>query len=135
GSKRDWSSDVCSSDLRLGDSRDRDGMQPTAPMTVPFVDVVATRAEDGAICLAVVNRHRSERIRLRPRFDGSEAATPRLARIRTLGGAVEVAHHWHRLPSPDTVAVRDHGDVESVGGAWVLPPHSVSVLRLSGSAG
>src|SRR5690625_6856759 len=61
-------------------------MQPTAPMTVPFVDVVATRAEDGAICLAVVNRHRSERIRLRPRFDGSEAATPRLARIRTLGG-------------------------------------------------
>src|SRR5699024_9198219 len=124
-----------SMDVRLGDSRDRDGMQPTAPMTVPFVDVVATRAEDGAICLAVVNRHRSERIRLRPRFDGSEAATPRLARIRTLGGDVEDVNAWNSLSSPDTVAVRDHGDVESVGGAWVLPPHSVSGLRLSGSAG
>src|SRR5690625_5133287 len=69
-----------SMDVRLGDSRDRDGMQPTAPMTVPFVDVVATRAEDGAICLAVVNRHRSERIPLRPRVDGAGAAQPRPAR-------------------------------------------------------
>ena len=122
-----------SMDVRLGDSRDRDGMQPTAPMTVPFVDVVATRAEDGAICLAVVNRHRSERIRLRPRFDGSEAATPRLARIRTLGGDVEDVNAWNSLTSPDTVAVRDRGDVESVSGAWVLPPHSVTVLRFAGS--
>lgn len=121
-------------DVRLGDSRDRDGNQPTAPMTVPFVDVVATRAEDGAICLAAVNRHRSEQIRLRPRFDGSEAAAPRRARVRSIGAAADDVNAWNSLSSPDAVAVRDLGDVEAVGGAWVLPPHSVSVLRFAGRA-
>lgn len=121
-----------STNVRLGDNRDRQGNQPTAPMTVPFLDVVATRADDGSIRLAVVNRHRSDSIRLRPVLDDSADATPPRARIRSLGGDVTDVNAANSLSAPDTVAVRDLGDVEADGGTWVLPPHSVSVLTLAG---
>ncbi|APX34995.1 alpha-N-arabinofuranosidase [Brachybacterium sp. P6-10-X1] len=122
-----------STNVRLGDSRDPEGNQPTAPMTVPYLDVVATRADDGSIRLAVVNRHRSQSIRLRPVLDDSADATPTRARIRSLGGDVTDLNASNSLSAPATVAVRDLGDVAADGGAWVLPPHSVSVLILAGA--
>lgn len=122
-----------STNVRLGDSRDPEGNQPTSPMTVPYLDVVATRADDGSIRLAVVNRHRSQSIRLRPVLDGSADAAPPRARIRSVGGDVTDLNASNSLSAPETVAVRDLGDVEADGGAWVLPPHSVSVLTLAGA--
>jgi alpha-L-arabinofuranosidase len=114
--------------VRLGDNAGPDGRLLTAPMTVPYLDVSATRAEDGSIRLAVVNRHRAETLYARFVFDGSAERTPRVAHVRTLGADVPDLHAVNDLRAPDTVAVRDLGKVEADGGAWAIPPHSVSVL-------
>jgi alpha-L-arabinofuranosidase len=123
-----------SASVTRGDERDRTGRHVSTPMTVPYVDVCATRADDGSVRLAVVNRHRDEAARLRPVFDGAVEATPGRAHVRTLGGDIPDLYAVNDLNSPDTIGVRDLGDVEAVGGTWTLPPHSVTVLTLSGRA-
>lgn len=121
-----------SSRVRLGDNRHPDGELHTAPMTVPYVDVCATRAEDGTVRLAVVNRHRDETIRLRPIFDGSAAQTPSRAHLRSLGGDLEDLSLSNDLTAPQAVTTTDHGEVPADGGGWALPPHSVTILTLEG---
>lgn len=116
--------------VRLGDNAGPDGRFRTAPMTVPYLDVSATRADDGSIRFAVVNRHRSEPLRVRFVFDGSVERTPHVARVRTLGAELTDVHAVNDLRRPDTITVRDLGKVPADGGGWVLPPHSVSVLTL-----
>ncbi|KAB8192794.1 alpha-N-arabinofuranosidase [Nonomuraea phyllanthi] len=116
--------------VRLGDNRGPDGRLLTAPMTVPYLDVSATRADDGSVRIAAVNRHRDESVRLRLVLDGSAANTPGHAHVRTLGADAPGPHAVNTLDAPDTVAVRDLGRVEATGGAWDLAPHSVTVLAL-----
>ncbi|MFB4262780.1 alpha-L-arabinofuranosidase C-terminal domain-containing protein [Nonomuraea sp. GTA35] len=116
--------------VTLGDNRGPDGRLLTAPMTVPDVDVSATRADDGSLRIAVVNRHRDAAVRLRIVLDGAQANTPATARIRALGADVAALDAVNTLGAPDTIAVRDLGDVESSGGAWTVAPHSVTVLSL-----
>jgi alpha-N-arabinofuranosidase len=99
-------------------------------MTVPDVDVSATRADDGSLRIAVVNRHRDAAVRLRIVLDGAQANTPATARIRALGADAAALDAVNTLGAPDTIAVRDLGDVESSGGAWTVAPHSVTVLSL-----
>ncbi|MCG5215602.1 alpha-L-arabinofuranosidase C-terminal domain-containing protein [Streptosporangium soli] len=117
--------------VRLGDNRGPDGQLLTAPMTVPHLDVSTTRADDGSIRIAVVNRHRDETVLLRVVLDGAAENTPGRARVRTLGADVPGLHAVNDLGAPDTVAVRDLGEVEADGGAWAIPPHSVTVLTLA----
>jgi alpha-N-arabinofuranosidase len=116
--------------VRLGDSWGPDGRLVTAPMTVPYIDVSATRADDGSVRVAVVNRHRDETIRVRIVLDGSSGATPARARVRTVGGDVPGLGAVNTLGAQDTIAVRDLGEVEASGGAWEIAPHSVTVLTL-----
>ncbi|MEV0612110.1 alpha-L-arabinofuranosidase C-terminal domain-containing protein [Nonomuraea sp. NPDC050404] len=116
--------------VRLGDNRGPDGDLLTAPMTVPFLDVSATRAEDGSVRVAVVNRHREEAARLRIVLDGSGANTPATARVRSLGGDAPALDAVNTLAAPDTIGVRDLGDVKSSDGTWTIAPHSVTVLSL-----
>lgn len=116
--------------VRLGDNRGPDGRLLSAPMTVPYVDVSATRADDGSVRVAVVNRHRDTAVRLRIVLDGAEANTPAVARVRALGADVTSLDAVNTLAEPGAVAVRDLGDVESSGGAWTVAPHSVTVLSL-----
>jgi alpha-N-arabinofuranosidase len=116
--------------VTLGDNRGPDGRLLTAPMTVPDVDVSATRADDGSLRIAVVNRHRDAAVRLRIVLDGAQANTPATARIRALGADAAALDAVNTLGAPDTIAVRDLGDVESSGGAWTVAPHSVTVLSL-----
>ena len=119
-----------SGSVTLGDNRDAHGELLTAPMTVPYLDVSATRAEDATVRLAVVNRHRSETIRVRPVFDGRAEGTPARARMRVIGGDVSDLDAVNLFSTPDAIGVRDLGEVDAVGGAWTVPPHSVSVLTL-----
>ncbi|WP_433514827.1 alpha-L-arabinofuranosidase C-terminal domain-containing protein [Nonomuraea sp. CA-143628] len=116
--------------VRLGDNWGPDGRLLTAPMTVPYIDVSATRADDGSVRVAVVNRHRDESIRVRVVLDGSSGATPARARVRTVGGDVPGLGAVNTLGAQDTIAVRDLGEVEASGGAWEIAPHSVTVLTL-----
>ncbi|MEV4176997.1 alpha-L-arabinofuranosidase C-terminal domain-containing protein [Nonomuraea sp. NPDC049709] len=116
--------------VRLGDNRGPDGRLLTAPMTVPYLDVSATRADDGSVRVAVVNRHREAALRLRIVLDGAAANTPATARVRRLGADVPGLGAVNTLGAPDTIAVRDLGDVEASGGAWTVAPHSVTVLAL-----
>ncbi|MFC5273358.1 alpha-L-arabinofuranosidase C-terminal domain-containing protein [Brachybacterium sacelli] len=116
--------------VRLGDDRDPTGAQPTATMTVPFLDAVATRADDGSVRLAVVNRHRSETLRVRPVLDGSTSAAPTRARLRQVGGDLTDLYAANTLSAPESVTTRDLGTVEADDGTWVLPPHSITVLTL-----
>jgi alpha-L-arabinofuranosidase len=114
----------------LGDNRlPGGGGLETAPMTVPYVDVSATRAEDGTVRVAVINRHRDEAIGLRPLFDGRADGTPPAAHVRSIGGDAEVTSS-NSLSDPHRIGIRDLGIVRAVDGAWELPPHSVSVLTL-----
>ncbi|MEU8399844.1 alpha-L-arabinofuranosidase C-terminal domain-containing protein [Nonomuraea sp. NPDC048892] len=112
----------------LGDNRGPDGSLLTAPMTVPYLDVSATRADDGSLRVAVVNRHRDTAVRLRLVLD--DGAPPAAARIHTLGADVPGLGAVNTLSAPDTVAVRDLGRVEADDGTWSIPPHSVTVLSL-----
>ncbi|MBF8189448.1 alpha-N-arabinofuranosidase [Nonomuraea sp. K274] len=116
--------------VRLGDNRGPDGRLLTAPMTVPHLDVSATRADDGSVRIAVVNRHRDETVRLRLVLDGAAANTPASARVRTLGADVPGLDAVNLLGAPDTIATRDLGQVEASGGTWAVAPHSVTVLTL-----
>ncbi|WP_162606425.1 alpha-L-arabinofuranosidase C-terminal domain-containing protein [Jiangella asiatica] len=118
--------------VKLGDERDRDGQHITAPMAVMYVDVCATRAGDGSVRLAVVNRHRDETVRLRPVFDGAADATPGRAHVRRLGGDIADLYAVNDLSTPDRIGVRDLGEVEAADGTWVIPPHSVTVLTMGG---
>ncbi|MFC5834200.1 alpha-L-arabinofuranosidase C-terminal domain-containing protein [Nonomuraea insulae] len=113
--------------VTLGDNRGPDGRLLTAPMTVPYVDVSATRADDGSVRIAVVNRHRDAAVRLRLVLDGADGDTPATARVRTLSGDLGTVN---TLAAPDAVTVRDLGVVEADGGAWAVAPHSVTVLTL-----
>lgn len=117
-----------STSVRLGHAIGPDGLPRTAPMTVPYVDVVATRADDASVRLAVVNRSRDETIHLRPVFDGAYADAPHRAYVRTLGGDIADLYTANTLSVPDAIGVRDQGEVEASGGTWALPPHSVTVL-------
>ncbi len=119
-----------SASVRLGDTKGPDGEFLTAPMTVPHLDVSATRADDGSVRVAVVNRHRDETVRLRLVLDGSAGRTPQWAHVRTVGGDVADVHGTNDLRDPDNVAERDLGRVEASGGTWEIPPHSVTVLAL-----
>ncbi|MEV5502731.1 alpha-L-arabinofuranosidase C-terminal domain-containing protein [Nonomuraea fuscirosea] len=112
----------------LGDNRGPDGSLLTAPMTVPYLDVSATRADDGSVRVAVINRHRSATVRLRLVLD--DAAPPATARIREVGADVPDLGAANTLTAPDTIAVRDLGPVEAADGRWAIPPHSVTVLSL-----
>ncbi|PRX65900.1 alpha-N-arabinofuranosidase [Nonomuraea fuscirosea] len=112
----------------LGDNRGPDGSLLTAPMTVPYLDVSATRADDGSVRVAVINRHRSATVRLRLVLD--DAAPPATARIREVGADVPDLGAANTLTAPDTIAVRDLGPVEAADGRWAVPPHSVTVLSL-----
>ncbi|GAA3567224.1 alpha-N-arabinofuranosidase [Nonomuraea rosea] len=116
--------------VRLGDNRGPDGRLLAAPMTVPYLDVSATRADDGSVRIAVVNRHRDESVRLRIVLDGAAANTPGHAHVRTLGADATGVTAVNTLKSPDAIAVRDLGRVEADGGAWTVAPHSVTVLTL-----
>ncbi|UFU06486.1 alpha-L-arabinofuranosidase C-terminal domain-containing protein [Ruania halotolerans] len=118
-----------SANVRQGDQRSGRGEQTAVPMTVPFVDACATRADDGTVRLAVINRHRDEAIRVRPVIDGS-ADGPRQAHLRCLGGDLDGVNTVNDLTQPDAVTVRDHGQVDADGGGWLLPPHSITVLTL-----
>ncbi|PSL06843.1 alpha-N-arabinofuranosidase [Haloactinopolyspora alba] len=120
--------------VRLGDNRGPDGRLLTSPMTVPHLDVSATRSDDGSVRVAVVNRHRDESVRTRLVLDDSAEQTPRRARVRTLGADVSDVHGFNDLTAPDTVGVRDLGEIESDAGTWVVPPHSVTVLTLEDGA-
>ncbi|WP_220449049.1 alpha-L-arabinofuranosidase C-terminal domain-containing protein [Nonomuraea mesophila] len=112
--------------VRLGDNRGPDGRLLTAPMTVPYIDVSATRADDGSVRVAVVNRHRDETVRVRIVLDGTAGDTPASARVRTLGA--DDPHAVNTLADPDAVTVRDLGQVEASDGTWAAGPHSVTVL-------
>lgn len=112
-----------------GDNRDHTGELVTAPMTIPYVDVCATRAADGSLRLAAINRHRSEQIRLRPVLDGSTADVPRRAQAYCVGGDIDQLEVTNTLHQPDAITVQNHGDVTADGGTWTLPPHSVTVLN------
>ncbi|GAA3246255.1 alpha-L-arabinofuranosidase C-terminal domain-containing protein [Nonomuraea helvata] len=114
--------------VRLGDVRGPDGRLLTAPMAVPYVDVSATRADDGSVRIAVVNRHRDETVRLRIVLDGSAANTPGSARVHALGADVPGLDAVNTLDAPDTIATRDLGEVKADGGTWSVAPHSVTVL-------
>ncbi|CAM3400047.1 alpha-L-arabinofuranosidase C-terminal domain-containing protein [Occultella aeris] len=111
----------------LGDNREPSGQLRAATMTVPYIDVSATRADDGTVRLAVINRHRDEPIRLHPVFDGRTDGTPRSARLLAIGADAEVTAA-NSLAEPDVVGVRDLGRVEAVDGGWLISPHSVNVL-------
>lgn len=121
--------------VRSGDDRDRSGALVSAPMTVPYVDVCATRADDGSIRLAAINRHRSETIRLRPVFDTSVGGVPGRAHVRSLGHDIGNLNAVNTLSDPDALAVRDLGLVVAEDGTWRLPPHSLTVLSMAGTNG
>ncbi|MEV0387112.1 alpha-L-arabinofuranosidase C-terminal domain-containing protein [Nonomuraea sp. NPDC050643] len=112
--------------VRLGDNRGPDGRLLTVPMTVPHLDVSATRTDGGSVRIAVVNRHRDDAVRLRLVFDG--LAGPGSAHVRTLGADVPTLYAVNTLQAPDTVAVRDLGRVEASEGTYEIAPHSVTVL-------
>ncbi|MFD2795231.1 alpha-L-arabinofuranosidase C-terminal domain-containing protein [Promicromonospora vindobonensis] len=112
-----------------GDNRLPSGGLQTATMTVPYIDVSATRAQDGTVRVAVINRHRDEAIRFRPVLDGQADRTPRSALVRSIGADAEVTSS-NSLGAPDVVGVRDLGRVEATDGGWLIPPHSVNVLTL-----
>ncbi|TDE90759.1 alpha-N-arabinofuranosidase [Occultella glacieicola] len=111
----------------LGDNREPSGRLRSATMTVPYIDVSATRADDGTVRLAVINRHRDESIRLHPVFDGRADGTPRSARLLAVGADAAVTAA-NSLAEPDVIGVRDLGTVETRDGGWTIAPHSVSVL-------
>ncbi len=121
-----------STGVRQGIDRDTEGRPLMAPMTVPYIDVCATRADDGSVRLAVVNRHRDQTIHVRPVFDGAETETPKRVHMRTLGGDISDLYQANDLNAPDAVGVRDLGEVEATGGTWAMPPHSVTVLSFDG---
>lgn len=113
-----------------GDTRNHDGSLVTAPMTMPYLDVCATRTEDGSLRLAIINRHKDDIIRLRPVLDGAGEAIPQRAHMLTLGGDVDGPRAVNTLSDPDRVGVRDLGEVEAMDGGWDIPPHSVNILNL-----
>lgn len=116
--------------IRLGDVRTADGSFRTAPGTIPDLDVSATRAGDGTLRLAVINRHRTDPIAARVVVDGS-GRLPATARFRCLGGDVDDPDTANTLDRPDAVAVVDRGDVPAEDGGWTFPPHSLTVLSLA----
>ncbi|MDQ0643512.1 alpha-L-arabinofuranosidase C-terminal domain-containing protein [Microbacterium murale] len=118
-----------SASVPLGDNRVPSGGLQTASMTVPFIDVSATRAEDGTVRIAVINRHRDEAIRFRPVFDGRTDRTPPAARIHRIGADIAVTDS-NSLSAPDVIGTRDLGQVDAVDGVWLMPPHSVTVLTM-----
>src|SRR3712207_2121455 len=111
---RDWSSDVCSSDLRLGDLEGRAVAAARNALRQDDVDAVAR--EDEAGDAADVGNGNGNRTHARPKRRGQEAALARLDQ-RALGD---------RLAGGDLVA--DHG-AEQVGGVGArLTLHEVSGL-------
>ncbi|SDS96777.1 alpha-L-arabinofuranosidase C-terminal domain-containing protein [Microlunatus soli] len=116
--------------VRFGDVRNSDGSFRTAPGTIPDLDVSATRAGDGSLRLAVINRNRTDTITAKVLLDDN-GELPRTARIRCLGGDVDDPDTANTLDRPDAVTVIDHGEVAGVDGAWTFPPHSLSILTLT----
>jgi alpha-N-arabinofuranosidase len=114
--------------LRVGDIR-VDGEFLTVPGTVPDLDVSATRATDGSLRLAVINRHRTDAIAASLIVDQS-TQLPTTARIHCLGGDVDDPDTANTLDHPDAVGVADLGTVPAVEGTWTFPPHSLSILSL-----
>lgn len=115
--------------IRHGDVRDKHGDFVTSPGTIADLDVSATRASDGTLRLAVINRNRSRSITAKLILDGRGAGSV-TARVSCLGGDVEDPATANTLDQPDAVAARDLGDVAAVDGGWTFSPHSLTVLRL-----
>ncbi len=120
--------------VRLGISAGPEGEPLHEPMAVPLLDVSVTRAEDGSIRAAVINRSRADTVRLRPVFDRNQQSTPTRARVRTVGAGVEDLGAGNSLSRPDHIDTRELGEVDAVDGTWAIPPHSVTVLTFKGAA-
>jgi alpha-N-arabinofuranosidase len=116
--------------VRQGDNRGPDGVLLSTPATIPDIDVSATLTDDGSLRLAMVNRRQEQAVHTRIVLDGSVDGVPLRARVRCLGGDVDDPMATNTLAAPDTVGLRDLGDVERADGGWTLPPHSVTVLAL-----
>ena len=114
--------------VRQGDSRGPSGALWSVPGTVPDLDVSATRADDGSVRLALINRHRDNEVRARVLLDGIE---PRRAEpVWCLGGDVADPMTGNDLTATDRVATRQLGTLTPVDGRWSFPPHSITVLTL-----
>lgn len=113
--------------VRQGDERDHAGDFRTRTATVPDLDVSATQTDDGrSLRLAVINRHSSDAVSAALTLDG--AALPPRASVRTLGADVDDLLAGNTLSTPDRVALRNHGEIELVDGAYDFPAHSITLL-------
>lgn len=118
--------------VRQGAERADDaGTAPVRHAAVPLLDVTAALTDDGgALTIGVVNRSATESIPANIVLDGRSTSLPPLARVHSLGSDADDLFAVNSLDVPDTVAVRDHGDVALESGRYVFPAHSVTVLRL-----
>jgi alpha-N-arabinofuranosidase len=102
------------------------GEQTTRQTDVPYLDVSATRQEDGTVFVNVVNRHLDETI-----------ATDIIAQEGAFEGPFEI----YEVNGPDVKAVNDFGvenvsttrhddlDVDGAGFTYSFPPHSFTMLK------
>ncbi len=115
--------------LRLGDQRNSAGGFHTRGASIPCLDAVATRSEDGtALQLAVINRHRSDAVTAQIRLDGHAAGLPPTAHLRELGTGVTDVMATNSFDAPGAVALQDRGVVKVESGAHTFPAHSVTLL-------
>ncbi|NGN62756.1 alpha-N-arabinofuranosidase [Streptomyces sp. A7024] len=115
--------------VRQGDNRGPGGDFATRLGVVPHLDASAMLSADGRrLHVAVVNRHRDAAVSARVVRDGDPGGLPAVAEVRDLGVEVDDMLAANSLSDPDRVAVRHRRAVETPGGCYAFPAHSVTVL-------
>jgi len=95
---------------------------------VPYLDVCATKNEQGRLSIGVVNRHQEKALAAEFALHGM---SPRPGKVFTINGPAVDAMNSFEKPQNVTVSTRDFGGFGAKF-SFEFPPHSISLLQIPG---